>query len=69
MRIMPRAKGKVYYKADSLIQVVEEKLPNGAQGWVEVAACTRFIVGGGPTGFQRSEEALDRKVLQTSSRN
>jgi hypothetical protein len=32
VRIMPQAKGKVNYKADALIQVVEEKLPNGAQG-------------------------------------
>jgi len=35
---MLRAKGKVNYKVETLIQVVEEKLPNGAQGWIEVAA-------------------------------
>jgi hypothetical protein len=35
---MPRAKGKANYKVEALIQVVEEKLPNGVQGWVEVAA-------------------------------
>jgi hypothetical protein len=34
---MPRSKGKQNYKVDLLIQVVEEKLPNGAQGWQEVA--------------------------------
>ena len=34
---MPRSKGKQNYKVDVLIQVVEEKLPNGAQGWQEVA--------------------------------
>jgi hypothetical protein len=32
---MPRAKGKAI---ETLIQVVEEKLPNGAQGWNKVAA-------------------------------
>jgi hypothetical protein len=31
---MPRSKGKQNYKVDLLIQV-EEKLPNGAQGWQE----------------------------------
>jgi hypothetical protein len=35
---MPRAKGKANYKADAFIKVVEEKLPNGAQAWQEVAA-------------------------------
>jgi hypothetical protein len=35
---MPRAKGKANYKADLFIQVVQEKLPNGAQAWQEVAA-------------------------------
>jgi len=34
---MPRSKGKQNYKVDLLIQVVEEKLPNGAHGWQEVA--------------------------------
>jgi hypothetical protein len=34
---MPRSKGKQNYKVDVLIQVVEEKPPNGAQGWQEVA--------------------------------
>jgi hypothetical protein len=38
MRIIPRAKGKLNYKAYAFIQVVEEKLLNGAQGWIEVAA-------------------------------
>jgi hypothetical protein len=28
---MPQAKGKANYKADALIQVVKEKLPNVAQ--------------------------------------
>jgi hypothetical protein len=35
---MPRAKGKVNYKVNALILVVEELLPNGVQGWQEVAA-------------------------------
>jgi hypothetical protein len=35
---MPRSKGKANYKVDLLILVVEEKLPNGAQAWQEVAA-------------------------------
>jgi hypothetical protein len=34
---MPRAKGTANYKVDVLIQVVEELLPNGAQGWQEAA--------------------------------
>jgi hypothetical protein len=34
---MPRSKGKANYKVDALIQVVEEHLPNGVQGWQEVA--------------------------------
>jgi hypothetical protein len=38
VRLKPRANGKLNYKADALIQVVEDNLPNGAQGWVEVAA-------------------------------
>jgi hypothetical protein len=42
---MPRAKGKVNYKADLLIQVVEEKLPAGAIGWQEVAALYQFRSG------------------------
>ncbi len=32
-----QAKGKANYKVDALILVVEELLPNGAQGWQEVA--------------------------------
>jgi hypothetical protein len=32
----PQAKGKANYKVDALILVVEELLPNGAQGWQEV---------------------------------
>jgi hypothetical protein len=35
---MPRAKGTTNYKVDMLILVVEELLPNGAQGWQEAAA-------------------------------
>ncbi len=42
---MPRAKGKVNYKADLLIQVVEEKLPAGAIGWQEVAALYQLRSG------------------------
>jgi hypothetical protein len=42
---MPRAKGKVNYKADILIQVVEEKLPAGAIGWQEVAALYQLRSG------------------------
>jgi hypothetical protein len=34
---MPQAKGKANYKTDALIQDIEELLPNGAQGWTEVA--------------------------------
>jgi len=34
---MPWLKGKANYKVDLLIMVVEEKLPNGAQGLLEVA--------------------------------
>jgi hypothetical protein len=30
---------------DALIQVVEEKLPNGAQGWIEVAALYQHCSG------------------------
>ena len=35
--MMPRAKGKANYKMEVFIQAVEELLPNGAQGWTEVA--------------------------------
>jgi hypothetical protein len=42
---MPRAKGKANYKVETLIQVVEEKLPNGAQGWIEVAALYQHCSG------------------------
>jgi hypothetical protein len=38
MVTIPRSKGKANYKVDVLILVVEEKLPNGAQAWQEVAA-------------------------------
>jgi hypothetical protein len=38
MVTLPRSKGKANYKVDILILVVEEKLPNGAQAWQEVAA-------------------------------
>jgi hypothetical protein len=34
---MPRSKGKVNYKVDMLIMVVEEMLPNVAQAWQEIA--------------------------------
>jgi hypothetical protein len=35
---MPRAKGKANCKVNTLIQVVDEKLLNGTQGSIEVAA-------------------------------
>ena len=35
---MPRGNGKANYKVDTLIMVVEELLPNGAQSWAKVAA-------------------------------
>ena len=35
---MPRGKGKANYKVGLLIEVVEQKLPQGALGWQEVAA-------------------------------
>jgi len=38
MVTMPRSKGKANYKVDVLILIVEEKLPNGAHAWQEVAA-------------------------------
>ena len=34
---MPRTKGKVNYKTNDLIEVIENKLPQGAEGWKEVA--------------------------------
>jgi hypothetical protein len=42
---MPRAKGKANYKTDALIQVVEELLPNGAQGWTKVARLYQVHTG------------------------
>jgi hypothetical protein len=39
---MPRAKGKASYKVELLIEVIEEKLPQGALGWQEVAALYQF---------------------------
>jgi hypothetical protein len=45
VRITSRAKGKANYKVETLIQVVEEKLPNGAQGWIEVAALYQYASG------------------------
>jgi hypothetical protein len=39
---MPRARGKANYKVELLIEVVEEKLPQGALGWQEVAALYQF---------------------------
>jgi hypothetical protein len=44
---MPRSKGKANYKVDLLILVVEEKLPNGAQAWQEVAALYQARSGEG----------------------
>ncbi len=35
---MPRGKGKANYKVGLLIEVAEEKLPQGCLGWQEVAA-------------------------------
>ena len=40
---MPRAKGKANYKVELLIEVIEEKLPQGALGWQEVAALYQFL--------------------------
>ena len=45
MLIMPQAKGKANYKVETLIQVVEEKLPNGSQGWIEVACLYQHASG------------------------
>jgi hypothetical protein len=42
---MPQAKGKLKYKADALIQLVEDELPNRAQGWVEVVALYQHCSG------------------------
>jgi hypothetical protein len=42
---MPGAKGKANYKVEALIQVVEELLPNGAQGWQEVSALYQHSSG------------------------
>jgi hypothetical protein len=42
---MTQAKGKANYKTDALIQVVEELLPNGAQGWTEVARLYQVHTG------------------------
>jgi hypothetical protein len=47
MVTMPRSKGKANYKVDLLILVVEEKLPNGAQAWQEVAALYQARSGEG----------------------
>jgi hypothetical protein len=38
MYIIPPAKGKANYKVETLNQVV---VPNGAQGWIKVAALYR----------------------------
>jgi len=35
---MPRTKGRVNYNIPKLIEVIEEKLPQGAMGWQEVSA-------------------------------
>ncbi len=47
---MPRGRGKANYKVGLLIEVVEEKLPQGSLGWQEVAALYQF----------RSQEAILR---------
>jgi hypothetical protein len=39
---MPRAQGKANYKVELLIDVVEEKLPQCALGWQEVATLYQF---------------------------
>jgi hypothetical protein len=39
---MARAKGKANCKVAILIEVIEEKLPQGAMGWQEVAALYQF---------------------------
>jgi hypothetical protein len=39
---MPRGKGKANYKVGLLIEVVEEKLPQGSLGWQEVAVLYQF---------------------------
>ncbi len=39
---MPRGKGKANYKVGLLIEVVKEKLPQGALGWQEVASLYHF---------------------------
>jgi hypothetical protein len=62
---MLRAKGKVNYKVETLIQVVEEKLPNGAQGWIEVAAL--YLHCSGELVLQDHEDVKQhwiKKVLQ-----
>ncbi len=45
MHIIPQAKGKVNYKVETLIQAVEEKLPNKAQGWIEATALYQHCSG------------------------
>ena len=35
---MPRMKGKVNYNIPKIIEVIEEKLPQGSMGWQEVSA-------------------------------
>jgi hypothetical protein len=51
---------------EALIQVVEELLPNGAQGWQEVAALsTSRVVGSWSSlGSQQLEVALGGEVMQ-----
>jgi hypothetical protein len=39
---MPRKQGTANYKVDLLIDIIEEKLPQGALGWQEVAALYQF---------------------------
>jgi len=34
---MPQGKGEANYKVDTLILVVKDALPNGAQSWAEVS--------------------------------
>jgi hypothetical protein len=42
---MRRGKGKANYKVDTVVMVVEELLPNGAQHWGEVAALYQSCSG------------------------
>jgi hypothetical protein len=39
---MPRGKGEVNYKVGLIIEMFEEKLPQGALGWQEVTVLLEF---------------------------